>query len=108
MALRNTAALSRGAARALVRAALSIGIAGVLVGCQSFRSWGQDCADVYSGVRYFSDLFPELPADGKLFFGLDLPLTAIVDTLALPATAFMTPEPRRGGFPPGCRWASPE
>ncbi|MDJ0852899.1 MAG: hypothetical protein QNK04_31400 [Myxococcota bacterium] len=75
-----------------------------LAGCQSVRSW-QDCPGVYSGVRYYSDQRPELPVDGKIFFSLDLPLTAVADTLALPATAFAKPSRRTGGYPVGCRWA---
>ncbi len=77
-----------------------------LLGCQTFRSWEQGCAAIYSGVRYYSSQLGEVPPDGKLFFTLDLPLTAVVDTLALPATAFMDPVAPSGGFSPGCRWAN--
>jgi uncharacterized protein YceK len=77
-----------------------------LPGCQSVRSWSR-CPGIYSGVRYYADQLPELPFDGKVFFTLDAPLSALADTLALPATAFARPEMPRGGYPIGCRWAAP-
>lgn len=78
-----------------------------LAGCQSTRSW-QTCPGIYSGMRYYADQLPELPADGKAFFTLDVPFSAIADTLALPVTAFAKPPTRPiGGWPIGCRWASP-
>ena len=77
-----------------------------LSGCQSVRSW-ESCPGVYSGLRYYNEQFPELPGDGKAFFTLDVPMTAIVDTLALPITAFAEPQYPPGGFPLGCRWADP-
>ena len=59
-------------------------------------------------MRYYSDQVPELPADGKALFTLDLPLTAIVDTLALPVTGFVKRGVApKGGYPVGCRWAAP-
>ena len=74
-------------------------------GCSSVRSWDQ-CPGLYSGLRYNRERFAHVPLDGKLFFTLDLPLTAIFDTLALPATAFANPSQPTGGFPAGCRWAA--
>lgn len=71
------------------------------------RSFQEGCADVYSGVRYYGDQIGTLPFDGKLFFTLDLPLTAVTDTLLLPLTAFAEPERPQAGFAPGCRWADP-
>ena len=47
----------------------------------------------------------ELPFDGQLFFTIDLLLTTLVDTLALPVTAFLEPERPAEGFALGCRWA---
>jgi uncharacterized protein YceK len=92
---------------ALLRAALAAGLLSWSFGCQSTRSWSQGCPGVYSGVKYYRDQVAELPFDGKVFFSFDLPLTVVVDTLALPFTAFAKrPEPR-GGFAPGCRWAAP-
>lgn len=73
--------------------------------CQSLRSWQQGCPGIYSGVRYYHDQLPALPWDGTLLFSVDLPLSALLDTLALPATAFAEPERPRSGFPIGCRWA---
>lgn len=75
--------------------------------CQSSRSWQGGCADVYSGARYFAEITPTVPFDGKVFFGLDLIPTLVVDTLALPVTAFATPTTPPGGFAVGCKWAGP-
>jgi len=87
-----------------------IGLALLLVlfvcGCQSTRSWQQGCPGVYSGLKYYRDQLPGLPVDGVIFFTLDLPLTSVVDTLALPFTAFADPKKPKAGFPPGCRWAA--
>jgi hypothetical protein len=43
--------------------------------------------------------------DGKIFFTLDLPLTAVADTILLPVSVFMKPKPPKSGFAPGCTWA---
>ena len=69
------------------------------------RSWSDGCPGVYSGVRYFASQRNTLPWDGKVFFALDLPLTAVVDTLLLPASAFVDREKPQAGWVPGCRWA---
>jgi uncharacterized protein YceK len=87
------------------RIALVVFLAALSLGCQSGRSWQQGCPGVYSGVKYYGDQVGELPIDGKLFFSIDLPLTVVVDTLALPFTAFAEPKKPTGGFPIGCRWA---
>jgi uncharacterized protein YceK len=76
-----------------------------LLGCQTARSWSEGCPGVYSGVRYFEDHVGEQPIDGRIFFVLDLPVSAAVDTALLPATVFMKPKRPSGGFLPGCRWA---
>lgn len=75
-----------------------------LLGCQTARSWDQGCPGIYSGLRYYADQLPSLPVDGKIFFTLDLPLTAVADTLLLPASAFAEPNRPRYGFAPGCAW----
>jgi uncharacterized protein YceK len=75
------------------------------LGCQTIRSWEQGCPGVYSGFRYYRDQVGRLPADGKIFFTLDLPLTAVADTLLVPASVFMKPKRPRYGFAPGCTWA---
>lgn len=77
-----------------------------LPGCQSVRSWSR-CPGIYSGVRYYADQLPDIPFDGKVFFTFDLPFSALADTLAVPLTAFADREIKRGGYPIGCRWASP-
>ncbi len=76
-----------------------------MLGCQTSHSWEQGCPGVYSGVRYFGDQVSELPVDGKIFFTLDLPLTAVADTILLPVSVFMKPKRPRYGFAPGFRWA---
>lgn len=89
------------------RALVGTGLAIALSGCQSIRSWQQGCAGVYSGARYYAAQTPELPFDGRVFFTFDLIPTLLVDTLALPVTAFLDPRPPPQGFTPGCRWAQP-
>ena len=46
------------------------------------------------------------PADGKIFFTLDLPLTAVADTALLPVSVFMKPKHPRYGSAPGCTGAA--
>jgi uncharacterized protein YceK len=75
-----------------------------ITGCQTTRSWNDGCPGIYSGVRYFASQRDSLPWDGKVFFTLDLPLTAVVDTLLLPASAFVDPARPQSGWVPGCRW----
>ena len=75
-----------------------------LLGCQTTRSWDEGCPGVYSGVRYFGDQVSELPIDGKIFFLLDLPVSAAMDTALLPIAVFMNPRRPAWGFMPGCRW----
>jgi uncharacterized protein YceK len=76
----------------------------LVAGCQTARSFEQGCPGIYSGVRYYGDQVGNLPADGKLFFTLDLPLSAVLDTLVLPGTAFVKPTKPSLGWPEGCRW----
>ena len=76
-----------------------------MLGCQTSSSWEQGCPGVYSGIRYYGDQVGGLPVDGKIFFTLDLPLTAVADTILLPVSAFMEPKCPRYGFAPGCTWA---
>ena len=75
------------------------------LGCQTTRSFQHECPGVYSGVRYYGDQIGGVPFDGKLFFTIDLPLSAVVDTLLLPVTSFIDRPPKPEGYPPGCRWA---
>jgi uncharacterized protein YceK len=76
-----------------------------LAGCQSMRSWQEGCAGIYSGVRYYREQTPELPFDGRVFFTFDLLPTTLLDTLALPVTAFVDPKQPSQGYALGCRWA---
>ena len=77
-----------------------------LLGCQTARSWSEGCPGVYSGVRYFRDHVSWLPVDGKIFFLLDLPLSAAMDTVLLPIAIFVEPERPPSGFARGCEWAA--
>ena len=79
----------------------------LLTSCQATRSWQDGCPGVYSGARYYSDITPTVPLDGKLFFTLDLIPTLVLDTLAIPVTAFVKREKPTGGYVVGCRWADP-
>jgi len=88
----------------VIRLGIGVLLLVTLSGCQSVRSWSR-CPGIYSGVRYYGDQLQGLPFDGKVFFTLDLPLTALTDTLAVPITAFADREMPRGGYPIGCRWA---
>ena len=81
-------------------------VGSLLVGCQSLRSW-DECPGIYSGVKYYKDQISSLPWDGRVFFAVDLPLTAVLDTLALPVTFFLEPTRPVRGYGPGCRWAGP-
>jgi uncharacterized protein YceK len=76
-----------------------------MLGCQTTRSWNDGCAGVYSGVRYFASQQSSLPWDGKVFFTLDLPLTAVADTVLLPASVWVDRVEPVSGWVPGCRWA---
>jgi uncharacterized protein YceK len=76
----------------------------LLCGCQTSRSFDQGCPGVYSGVRYYVDQFGSIPLDGKVFFTLDLPLSAVTDTFLLWGTFFVEPEKPELGWPIGCRW----
>lgn len=86
------------------RVALAL-VAALALGCQTTRSFGQGCPGFYSGVRYYASQLNAVPADGKIFFTLDLPFSAVADTLLLPVSWMLEPVEPRGGFPPGCRWA---
>lgn len=79
-------------------------LAAVLCGCQTSRSFEGGCPGVYSGVRFFNSQVGDLPPDGKIFFAIDLPFSALLDTLLLPATFFVEPRRPVGGWTPGCRW----
>lgn len=91
---------------ARLAAILLLALALPLGGCASLRSWTSGCPGVYSGVRYTSELWPWLPFDGRVFYGLDVPFSALVDTLAVPVTAFVGPrEAGQAGVVRGCHWA---
>lgn len=79
----------------------------LLTSCQATRSWQDGCPGVYSGARYYNDITPTVPLDGKIFFTLDLIPTLLLDTLAIPVTAFLDHDRPKGGYVVGCRWADP-
>jgi uncharacterized protein YceK len=89
----------------ILRGVLLVSLLALLCGCQTSRSFDQGCPGVYSGVRYYADQVGGVPLDGKVFFTLDLPLSAVTDTLLLPFTFFVEPEKPDLGWPAGCRWA---
>jgi uncharacterized protein YceK len=90
----------------ILREVVLVLLLALMSGCQTGRSFDQGCPGVYSGVRYYADQIGETPFDGKIFFTFDLPLSAVLDTLLLPATAFIEPERPEYGWPVGCRWAA--
>jgi uncharacterized protein YceK len=87
------------------RLAVALALLASTVGCQTARSFEHGCPGIYSGVRFYADQLPELPADGMIFFSLDLPVTAVFDTLLVPVTAALDRRRPLAGWVPGCRWA---
>ena len=103
---------------------LASGLA-LLSGCGTINSYASGCGGLYSGIHQDGDLLGtygaeilaarefRLGADGWLanswesvVVALDLPLSAIADTVAAPVTLALgqgAPEPV--GL--GCRWAAP-
>ena len=98
-------ATSFGGARRRVLRSVAPLLAFSLLGCQTTRSFNHGCPGIYSGVRFYADQVGTVPFDGKIFFTIDLPLTAVLDTLLTPATAFVDRETPPGGWVVGCRWA---
>jgi uncharacterized protein YceK len=89
----------------LVRLALALGVLAATAGCQTARSFEHGCPGIYSGVRFYADQLPDLPADGVLFFTFDVPISAVVDTLIVPITAALDRQRPLAGWVSGCRWA---
>jgi uncharacterized protein YceK len=93
--------------RSRVRSAVVVAIVMLLVsGCQTMRSWQDDCPGIYSGLRYYNSQIEEMPWDGKIFFGIDLPFSALLDSLLLPVSPFVERNEPPEGWVPGCRWAN--
>ncbi|MEN8184833.1 MAG: YceK/YidQ family lipoprotein [Myxococcota bacterium] len=109
--------------RSRVRWTVLLGALLLLPGCGSINSYASGCPGPYSGVRQDLELLesyrgdaalqPAVPVgfDGTLgsawdaaFVALDVPLAALLDTLALPVTA---PTGTRAPLPAGlgCGWA---
>ena len=74
-------------------------------GGRAERSGPEGCRGESTGARADADIGAAVPVGGKIFFTLYLCPTLLVDTLALPVTAFGTPKRPAGGFVIGCRWA---
>ena len=82
--------------------------AALLTGCGTINSFANGCGGVYSGFYTdfeYLDSYDEFH-DGWDFavVGLDIPLSALADTVALPVTAFLEPSANQAT---GCNWASP-
>jgi uncharacterized protein YceK len=115
----------KGTRKATRWAATLGGALALLSGCGTINSHLSGCGGLYSGVRHDGDLLGNygaqmlaarevhLGADGWLanswesfFVALDLPLSAIADTLVAPiALARGQAAPDPVGL--GCRWAAP-
>jgi len=80
---------------------------GLLTGCSSFASLNDGCPGVYSGVKYNrafeeSDLVTwQENSDQELLLLVDLPLSAVMDTVLLPYTLFAKPG-KHTDHGPGC------
>ncbi len=90
---------------AVKRGLIAAAAASLLIGCQTNRSWNSGCPGIYSGLRFYADQIGSTPPDGKVFFTIDLPLSAIADTILLPASAWVDRREPKGGWVVGCRWA---
>ena len=105
MRMRRFGSLARGEKPVLRRFVAAALLVAACSGCQTARSFDQGCPGIYSGLRYYGEQLGDLPVDGKLFFTLDVPFSAILDTLLLPGTAFVDPQKPPLGWPTGCHWA---
>ena len=84
----------------------AIAAAALLTGCGTINSYANGCGGMYSGfetdmeyLRTYQEFY-----DGWDYatVGLDLPLSSLLDTVALPVTAFLEP---RANKTIGCNWA---
>jgi uncharacterized protein YceK len=81
-----------------------------LAGCGTINSYASGCPAPYSGVRVDDEYLDDLGSFGEDGFdwvtiSLDLPLSAILDTLTLPiALSFEQAPP--APVSPGCGWAA--
>jgi len=85
------------AMKKLTRVLVSLAGAALLAGCSTFASFNERCPAVYSGVKY-NRAFEESDnvnwrrdPDQELFLLVDLPLSALLDTVCLPYTLFAGP-----------------
>ena len=78
----------------------------LLMGCGTVNSYANRCGGVYSGLKTdfeYLDSYHEF-YDGWDYatVGLDVPLSSIIDTVALPVTYFLEPSTDKTY---GCEWA---
>lgn len=86
----------------------AIAAAVLLSGCGTINSYANGCGGVYSGiltdVEYLDSYRGFHDSWDYSNVGLDVPLSAITDTVALPVTAFLDPSANKTF---GCNWAGP-
>jgi uncharacterized protein YceK len=77
----------------------------LLAGCGTINSFAQGCGGVYSGIQTDIEYLASYDEfrDGWDFasVGLDVPISTVSDTLALPVTAFLKPGVNKDI---GCHW----
>ena len=84
----------------------AIAAAALLTGCGTVNSYANGCGGVYSGfetdMEYLNTYHEFHDGWDYATVGLDIPLSAVIDTVALPVTAFLEPRANRTI---GCNWA---
>lgn len=84
-------------------------MAALQIGCGTLSSYNNGCSGVYSGVRTDVEYLGEYHEfrDGWDYatVAMDIPLSSVLDTVALPATAFIK---TRSQHTLGCEWAGRE
>ena len=84
----------------------AIAATALLAGCGTINSYANGCAGMYSGLHTDVEYLRSYDEfrDGWDFsqVGVDVALSSIVDTVALPVTAFLEPTANKTF---GCNWA---
>jgi len=84
----------------------AIAAAALLTGCGTINSYANGCGGTYSGlhtdVEYLGSYEDFHDGWDYAQVGLDVPLSSILDTVALPVTAFLEPKANQTY---GCNWA---
>jgi len=85
---------------------VAITAAALLAGCGTINSYANGCGGMYSGIKTDMEYLGTYDEffDGWDFttVGLDLPISSVVDTVALPVTAFLETNANKTL---GCNWA---